>query len=142
MREFIRGWKRKAGCLTLGLACLLAGLWTHSRTIRSETVFPLGSRLNVLIGFEGHVYWVGYDAGKGMPLRWGFRTGNRSRDWLEQFSVSDFESMWVELAEKRQFGMRHWHFQPGAIAFPLTFLSAILLLWPQRKVRRTSGVPA
>lgn len=101
MRDFFSGWRRKAGCAALVMACGLTGLWIHSRTTRSETMVPVGSRLNILYGFEGHIYWVGYDAGNGMPLRWGYRTGNRSRDWLEQFSVRDFKSMWPELEKKR-----------------------------------------
>lgn len=133
MRDFIRGWRRKAGCAALVMACGLTALWIHSRTTRSETVVPVGSRLNVLYGFEGHIYWVGYDAGNGMPLRWGYRTGYRSRDWLEQFSLRDFELIWPELEKKHPYRMRYWSFQPGHFAIPLTLLSAVLLLWPQRK---------
>ena len=135
MREFFKGWRRKAGVVTLMMACAMTALWNYTRTVRSETVFPLGSRLNVVYGFEGCVYWVGYD----MPLRWGFRTGFRSRDWLEQFSVRDFDSMWAELEEKRRFQMQYWNFRPGNVVIPLTVLSACLLLWPGKRVTRQTA---
>jgi hypothetical protein len=31
MREFFRGWKRKAGCVTLLLACVFAAGWVRSQ---------------------------------------------------------------------------------------------------------------
>lgn len=33
MREFIRGWRRKAGCVTLVMACVVMVAWVRSRII-------------------------------------------------------------------------------------------------------------
>jgi hypothetical protein len=37
MREFFRGWKRKLGVVTLGLACVFAGWWIHAQSLVTNT---------------------------------------------------------------------------------------------------------
>lgn len=40
MRDFFRGWKHKAGCLTLMLACVFAAGWVRSRSQYDLVMLP------------------------------------------------------------------------------------------------------
>jgi hypothetical protein len=42
MREFFRGWKRKIGVLTLGLACVLMMVWARSNFVWDSLEIPFG----------------------------------------------------------------------------------------------------
>lgn len=44
MREFLRGWQRKAGCLTLLMALAVTGLWMRSWTTSDYFRFQIGDR--------------------------------------------------------------------------------------------------
>lgn len=57
MREFFKGWRRKAGCVALTVSCLLMAAWIRSRTIPDR----------IVIRSYGHVteYWVSEQSGIG-----------------------------------------------------------------------------
>jgi len=40
MREFLRGWKRKAGCATLVTSLVLMGIWMRSQLQLDVVVVP------------------------------------------------------------------------------------------------------
>src|SRR5262249_54008008 len=40
MREFFRGWRRKAGCVVLAWACAFMGWWVRSVTVTDEFIPP------------------------------------------------------------------------------------------------------
>jgi hypothetical protein len=42
MGEFFRGWRRKAGCGLLVMACVLGSLWTRSNTNFDSLRFAIG----------------------------------------------------------------------------------------------------
>ena len=44
MREFFSGWKRKTGCLTLLMACVLAAGWVRSLTTEDSTLIFVAGR--------------------------------------------------------------------------------------------------
>ncbi len=43
MREFFRGWRRKLGCVTLALACIVTTLWVRSLSRVDDVFFPFGN---------------------------------------------------------------------------------------------------
>lgn len=45
MREFFRGWRRKVGCVTLVMACVLTTGWVRSIGQSHAVQFPLGRQI-------------------------------------------------------------------------------------------------
>jgi hypothetical protein len=43
MHTFFHGWRRKAGCVALLIACAMAGMWIRSRVRYEYFIVPLGS---------------------------------------------------------------------------------------------------
>ncbi len=119
MGDFFRGWRRKAGCVTLVMACLAAGVWVRSFLIVDILHFEIGNRLYCFDSRYGVLTWgsseydfgdqsIGngwraYDARLFLP--WGVRT-------------DEFEGRATE----------YW-----CPAVFLTLLSGYLILWKPRK---------
>ncbi|MDB5348609.1 MAG: hypothetical protein JWP89_6986 [Schlesneria sp.] len=158
MRDFFYGWRRKAGCVMLGIALLFMGVWIRSRYIMETLTY---------ISDEGrHSFSITPNG-----LEWARRTGsgqylspqfmNLSWETIE-LDDSDFESFpepsmgWETSWNYRWCGFRSGKFQltaggPGlsilygelarwaiphwAMVIPLTLLSAYLIL---RKPRMKS----
>jgi len=58
MREFFRGWRRKTGCVTLLVACLLTGGWVRSLTRHDGINYRTGQQSDQrLISFQSAVHW-------------------------------------------------------------------------------------
>lgn len=64
MGAFLRGWRRKAGCVTLVMACALTGMWVRTVTLVDGVFYcPAGdfevevisarSRINISTGYGG-----------------------------------------------------------------------------------------
>jgi hypothetical protein len=77
MREFFRGWRRKAGCLLLLAACALLVLWF--RTLRVEDVILSGDgkgTINSWHASRSGVFWNRYTGIVMKPgLRWELARG-------------------------------------------------------------------
>jgi len=59
MRDFFRGWKRKAGCVTLVTACLLMAGWVRSLGNAELIGVPLvGDGALIIVSGYGYL-WVG-----------------------------------------------------------------------------------
>lgn len=63
MREFFRGCRRKAGCVTLVLACLLMGVWVRSRVYTDGVMVYRDKHVSWFVASsKGGVKWIGaYD---------------------------------------------------------------------------------
>jgi hypothetical protein len=58
MREFFKGWKRKLGCVTLVMACVLMTGWIRSQTNNDEFRFrSVNGRHCWLTSFAGRIGW-------------------------------------------------------------------------------------
>ena len=58
MGEVIRGWKRKAGLVTLAMTCLLTVGWLRSLSLFEEVDFPNRGRVtDALISYQGTLNW-------------------------------------------------------------------------------------
>ena len=124
MHEFFKGWRRKAGCIALVMACAVSGVWIRSFVIcdrlwlnmpeRSKLVYSVGGS----IGCQARNYhheWpiVSWDQLKFAEAGQVLRESDTTEFWR-----SDGES-WM---------ITHW-----ILLLPLTLLSAYLILWNPRK---------
>ena len=113
MREFFRGWRRKAGCVTLVMAVALACLWVRGVVAPKSVKFQVGHRIHCLTTINGRLIWESADKVHGMSL-------------LEE------ESNLTVLPNERR-GI----IQLRTTILPMTLLSAYLILWkPRPKDRR------
>ena len=59
MREFFHGWRRKVGCVTLLIACALAGMWMRSLVYSDSVLLNRGVLANDFASsFQGGIKWV------------------------------------------------------------------------------------
>jgi hypothetical protein len=142
MREFIKGWRRKAGCVTLLMACMLTSCWVRSLT-RSDEI-QLGHVFGQMYSVESSagatcwLRWTGWVSFK--KVRWQSyphgRGGELSFQGLHRFSsevnfgpdLSRVEETGIVPPDRRATGtgfMISYIYMVG----PLTLLSAFLLLW-------------
>jgi len=119
MGDFFRPWRRKAGCVLLVMALPLMALWVRS-DILFDQIFVRG---NLLLSNSGCIVWNWQ--GWGGP-------DSHITHWYSD-TASPFSEDWYIGAD----GVRlpYW-----SIIIPLTLLSAVLILWPQRKLSRCDRV--
>ena len=55
MREFFRGWRRKAGCISLVMALALMGVWIRSLSVMDLAIIAFGQRAVSIGSFYGVV---------------------------------------------------------------------------------------
>ena len=143
MREFFKGWRRKAGCGFLVLACTLAGAWV--RGVYMHDGFSIRSdEWHDVISFsrEG-VTWERYYTPSNIASKYGrFGSGWRS---LPSTNHKDFgECTWrwnwyvFDCGECRDkvlvvYRRAFWRIPYLPPACSLTLLSAYLILWKPRK---------
>ena len=126
MREFFKGWRRKAGCVALVVACAFTSLWVRSLSDGEIIATPL-----VIMSEHGTLYFGWnmrpFDRPILLKRAFGFGNGDRIRTSLWAIGrvnggVDDMVNMW-NLAS-----IPHY-----LIVLPLTLLSAYLLPWQPRK---------
>jgi len=99
MREFFKGWRRTAGCVTLVMALAFLGGWVRSfhvvdtfRIVCTENDF--GSNFQQIFSIDGRMEWIG--SGLGTP---------QFADWaVQEFHGSPFGDDGVK-----------WHFQLAGV---------------------------
>lgn len=142
MREFFRGWRRKAGCVTLVMACVMAGMWVRGFYmndcfgIRSDEWHDL-----ISLSSKGLTWERYYTPGTLASTHGRFGAGWRS---LPATDYSDFgECIWrwswygFDFGECRNkalgvYRRTFWRIPHWPPAISLTLLSA-LILWKPRK---------
>lgn len=78
MREIFRGWRRKLGCITLVVACILALGWARSLLGAYCVWIPAGHRQHQFIAADGIVYWWAFDMNIRQPPEWDVTTVDTS----------------------------------------------------------------
>lgn len=100
MSSFFKGWRRKAGCALLVIACTFAGIWLRSEAVFDVLCIPLGQNR---ITFESNTgslcfcweLWKDRDTWH-LP-RW--ETVDSSRGWIDpmrpywKLEFGEFESL-------------------------------------------------
>lgn len=143
MREFFRGWRRKAGCVTLVMACVVAGMWMRSQERFDLLTIPTGSSSReVARSYKGRLYWFSYfesdpDYFDGWRSGWQSEyesvEGGHFDDWVVSVTGVTWSGFWgFEFAhhehERVNYKVSVRSVPYSYIVFPLTLLSAYLLL--------------
>lgn len=149
MRDFFKGWRRKAGVVALVMACATATLWIRSRSIQEQLRIPSDNftQIFVVSSEEGLVcyYLQDIETRKNSLLirRWYIRPKLPDRYRAEFFTYLDTIDWTVDIAgfylaeSHSEYDTRGIAIIPfWLIACPLTILSTVLLLWPQRKSKK------
>jgi len=139
MGDLFHGWRRKAGCVALAMACVFAAGWVRSMTVSDVVLLP---NRNILWGgsYDGYLW-----------LRWTLETDASSReDWYFQWKSDDLNDPYI-IYEKDPYGRPNptprFLSNPGffkiryqSIVPPLMLLSAYLLLSKPRVAKPTKTV--
>lgn len=126
MRELFRGWSKKAGCITLLVACVFTAGWMRSRITYDLISFKIGERTQMIHVTNGHVYWWGVSALNGR-LNW------ESKPPPPALAIDEERGYWSD-DEGWNWNFREWIVPHFPVAISLSILSAYLILWhPQKR---------
>ena len=157
MGEFFRGWRRKAGCVTLVMACIFVGAWARSLGTFDVINFPLGrdyaiaitsweNSFAVRIGWDqedswDELIWVardydyfGYTDPKSTFYRFKQPIPDGSGCFVSWYLLSSAGGIGVtpndQTSDRRMLFViaPYW-----PIVLPMTLLSAYLLLFSKRR---------
>lgn|GEM_PF-4346999 len=96
MCGFFCGWKRKAGIVTLVMACLLAAEWIRTQFLQQEVTFTLHDRRHKILTFHGGFLWLCEDGLAGhAPKIW-------TLSFLSFIIPLTIMSAWLLLSKTRQ----------------------------------------
>jgi hypothetical protein len=141
MREFFQGWRRKIGCATLVMACVLMIGWV--RSMREFHCLAVAKNM-IVQSTKGRVtlFWDNSDS-RNPVLWWHGETTDESYDPLQAQEGLNIDWRWScagvtlgaytvqegsRLARTDVYDVRYW-----LLVIPLTLLSAYLILWKPRK---------
>ena len=130
MGEFFKGWRRKAGVVTLAMALLPAIGWMRSYIVEDRLAFTSGDFRHAISSFQGNVGW---DRWLNIPPAGGFGWSSEWRNSNQPISPRPtyFRAAPGSLLGQLQFESRAVPYWPFVV--PLTLLSAWLILWKPRK---------
>jgi hypothetical protein len=139
MHNFFHGWRPKAGCVTLVMACVLIVGWIKSIWFQDEIEFYCGSQS--LVSLQSVDQLVTWDSYHGRAVHdvlcfpvW--QSGAKGGVYTSANVVIDWQ--WYDFTvgnipfEGTSDHVTFWRFPYWAIAIPLTLLSAYLILWKPR----------
>jgi hypothetical protein len=159
MGEFFRGWRRKAGCITLVLACLVMYPWVRSLRYFDAYHIPVGSTTSVCIMSVAGSATVNCDVheeGDNEASEQHYKLSDFNAqiyDWFDGFSqFGNFMKVFRLKWRWSGFGMGtcldgpHLHSLVAipywSIILPLTGISAWLLLTKPRKPTQKAVEPS
>ena len=128
MRSFFHGWRRKAGVVSLLMACGLMVSWLRSYISEERFWIRMHDRCHVITHSHGRLEQISFDLAKddGENIR--------SLGWFSQKHTGNLFPQWH--FEPDYHVVAHW-----LVVLPLTLLSAYLILWKPRKAK-SSRQPA
>lgn len=139
MREFFRGWKRKAGLVTLVLACVFAAGWVRSLDKMDDVDLPdWGITSNFLRVCDGEI-----SLNNILPSEHERAGGVTDAEYESRNHTS---SRWCGFAFEQAYPkngsrIRAYTIPFWALVIPLTLLSAWLLLNRSKQLKPTTGTP-
>ena len=146
MREFFKGWRRKAGVVTLAMACLFLGLWFRSKWFVDDlSICTSRTTMEALLSLNGHLCLVSTRDSRGFAdepfIHWRgvpyhrdtFVDPNNSgygswQYWGLGIATAHSQETWATESLRC---ISYWYF-----VTPLTLLSAYLILWPGKRVTK------
>ncbi|MDB5347255.1 MAG: hypothetical protein JWP89_5632 [Schlesneria sp.] len=159
MREFFHGWRRKAGVVTLVMACVIFVVWMRSLFVVDRVIFSHQQSGHAILSMDGFCSWLSVTPFSDvMPPGWSLQprwvpsplTDNARRNY-DIFNGNDNDVHWRWHWDRFNFGAvssetigtppngnyirRHeiWQTPYWCPVLFLTALSAYLILWKPRK---------
>jgi len=137
MRDFFRGWRRKAGVVALLMACIVFAAWMRSLE------FDFGLRgTSSLIASQGSLEWSRSsefaEPHTTEPLRWfhrkhttmsGMQFEGKTISRLEMAGFVAYSYRIVDFGGVSMYRVDRWLVPFWGILLPTTLLSAYLILW-------------
>lgn len=135
MRDFFRGWRRKWGCITLLIACVVTAAWVRSlHRLDQFRISPESqSPIYLLQSVNGSVRWI-CDESRGAEIYlWMTRTRNdephRFTSDERQNSKPEWKLQWLGFRAYQASPIEMvWFIPYWFLSIPLTFLAAYLIL--------------
>lgn len=149
MREFFKGWRRKAGVVLLMLAIAFTVGWARSSFITDEIDLGCSRQIDVQVGsHQGTLFAIVRDTSSS-PFAIRSRRHHSIRpmgdpiDWSEgNYYTSDRDLQWCGFRFAKVTGYQEppdefdfWAISYLSIVLPLTLISAFLILWKPRKAK-------
>lgn len=165
MREFFRGWKRKAGVVTLVMALPVMGLWVRSAIVYERALIPCRKSIQYIASGGHAFFWAASEVEReGMfshfPTEWQYVPYvpenypdccriplwdmDSTTRWELNFCGFHFIEGEIDSRDyTRKLRGSIWVFHYWSIVTPLTLLSAWLLLSkPRRTIPLKPSEPA
>ncbi|MEI8383777.1 MAG: hypothetical protein WCJ09_26925 [Planctomycetota bacterium] len=136
MGDFFHGWRRKAGCVTLVMACVVMAMWVRSHNMVDGITFSIGDRHHAIGSMQHGIAWFGWDLIH--KDEWGFQSHSVDELGFQSMSLSMIVEEWNRSAQKAEANPNAWAIRYWSIVLPLTLLSAYLILWKPRKRKAES----
>ena len=127
MGEFFKGWRRKAGLVTLAMACLLMVGWMRSLVKCDALWFVVGNRQQMMWSMDSCIAWESDPVDS--KEFWEMRTYDRSD--------SGYAALCWEVREEVDSPM--WKVPYWSLILLLTLLSAWLIFAKPRKSKLATG---
>lgn len=139
MRDFFKGWRRKAGVATLALACVFTVWWVRSLSVQDNIWIRLGDlNTTMFSSVGGHFAWVRYflhDDNDAIGFfQWNTLEGSKFSDYFEWSPVVQWSHplfTYLEYENSVVCVVPAW-----CIVLPLTLLSAYMLLSKPRPAKQ------
>lgn len=149
MREFFRGWRRKAGVVLLVMACASLTVWLRSQIATDEVRIERRGTRDVFHSFDGRIYWCRVTLRPGtvppnvFPPLVAWKTYDLSHSPNSRL-VGPFDERpntynwgWCGFYFGSEYYVNGkdaiWAVPYWSLLVPLTLLSAYLVLWKPRK---------
>ena len=121
MGEFFKGWRRKAGLVTLVMVCLLTAWWMRSYVRVDVLLIQKSQRYHNLGSHRGHLYWISPRRTAPDAISWHSGDTEYARGLRNDQVLPDT-------------AIPYW-----SLVLPLTLLSAWLILVKPRKAKAATG---
>jgi hypothetical protein len=147
MWSFFRGWRRKAGVVTLVMALALLVGWVRSRVVLDSLSFAVRSQVTEsLVSGGGLVAWQAKTNSSPPSVTWNTAPVTDSFDGFNNPSMRwSWRGFGVgELVPEEEFDIERIVFRIvpyWSLVLPLTILSAYLILWKPRKSKPSAPPP-
>jgi hypothetical protein len=158
MGDFFKGWRRKAGCVTLLMVCMFAAGWLRSFFVTDLILFPTANSLHSWISDRRGIAWtvethtaeehrsLMYDLQvpfvisprffQSDPTEWNLKLSFCGFRCFTGTALKRFTGTPLALPETSDF-LPYW-----SIVIPLAVMSAYLLLSKSRKAKPVPANPA
>lgn len=142
MWEFVHGWRRKAGCVSLVMACLTCAAWVRSISVIDNFYIPQRDSFYSLESVAG-TFRVSRFTPRMLeiPFQWNSNENIRTariEPWWEasvewSWDFGDFHAGVATIQVNRdEMRYRLWMIPYWSVILPLTVLSVYLILWKPR----------